>query len=501
MKKIFLILLVIFNLQAIAQEVSYSSGTEFINKNGTFKSVIGEDKNSFYVLRLGTKGSGVQNNIEKYDRKTFQLEWVKDISFEKDLGGNIPSGDAFQQSYVVLSRGKIYFFLSLLETRNNTRSVYSKTMETAKGNILGKAELLAQESEFKDVEKLEISFSNDTTLALIKFPFRPKKRIGLTNNFASTTFACINKVKLFDLKTNKEIFTKEFPLTDSNGKLGITSAQTDNNGNLVCIYTHVTSQFEGEKPGIAKVPVNSTELTSFDLNLGVNDHAYLISNVLQYDDNFDVAIITGVFIDVSCKGKDCRKEGLYYLKVDLNKSKVISAKHTYFDETMHKEYKDLFDPYSDYNRLYCVTSILDKATGDVYMISSGMREALFVNRFDKNGEVLWTKIVPRYDTKKYAYAFKKGSLHIIYLEHPKGMEVEANSATVKSVKSFSAATGMNVVCMSFSKDGQAKKTVLFTNERDTANFIPETIDDLSERSPVYSLKNRDKEKFIRFEFH
>jgi hypothetical protein len=40
---------------------------------------------------------------------------------------------------------------------------------------------------------------------------------------------------------------------------------------------------------------------------------------------------------------------------------------------------------------------------------------------------------------------------------------------------------------------------LSVNERSTANFNPETIDNLSEQPPIYNLKNRDKEQFVRFE--
>jgi hypothetical protein len=491
---IFGIILFLTTPHVFSQDVSFSEGKEFINKNGTFKYVIGEDRSSFYVLRLGTKGSGVQNNVEKYDKKTFQLEWVKDVAFETDLNDKIPSGDQFLKSSVILSRGKIYFFLSLLEPRKNTRSVYVKTLNTANGEVLGKALLLASEENFKGTEKFVLSFSQDTTMVLIK---------SVYTTYIGQPTTRYEKVKLFDLKTNQEIFTKEMPTSDVNGKLECTSVNVDNNGNLLCIYSHTSGD---GAPGVGKIPVNSTQMNSFDLNIGVNDHAYLISNNLQYNQSFDYAVITGVFIDIPCKSKkNCeRKEGAFFMKIDLNKSKVISAEYQYYDDKIHNQYKGLFDSMDDYKRLYCISSIIDKKNDDVYNISVGYLEAIFVTRFNKDGKVVWTKVLPRKGVNvnsAFAYAFENGKLYFIYLDHPKNMEgVNINDFSVKDVKGLSAVTGANVISMSIDKDGELTRTLLNTNERDSANFSTDTYDYLSGQPPIYNLKNRDKEKFIRFEF-
>lgn len=491
MKKAFLVIAVFFLTSILySQNASYVSGPEFVNKNGIFKYIIGEDKNSFYVFRLGTKGSGLQNNIEKCNKKTFAVEWVKDISFESDLG-EIP-GDQFQRSSIVLSRGKIYFFLSILETRKNSRSVFAKSMNCDNGAILGKAELIASEEKYGGVSLLGVAFSPDTTKALVKFD---QTTVGFTS--------FIKKVVLVDLKSNKELFSKELPVSDDKGDLECTSVSSDNKGNLSCIYSRTKGS-----PGIGKIAFSSTALKTFDLNIEVNDHAYLTANILQYDDNFDYAIVTGIFIDVPCKrDKSCvRKEGNYFMKVDMNTSKVITAKYEYFDDATHAIYKDMDDLASDYEKVFCFSSIIDKTNEDVYSMAAGKYSGvILVTRFDKSGKVIWTKVLPRSKMPYhpgFVYAFEKGNLFFIFLDNPKNIEgiADINNFLVKKIKDQGGITGANIVCMSITKEGALKRTVLGKNEKDTANFIPDYITNLSEEPPILNLKNRDKEQYIRFEF-
>ncbi len=495
-----------------SQEIRYVEGKEFVNKNGVFKYVIGENQTAFYVLRLGTKGAGVQNNIEKYNKATSQLEWVKDVSFEKDLGDKIPSGDQFLQSYVVLSRGKIYFIISMVETRKNTRSVHIKTINADNGAPLGVAQLLAKEEDYKLTEKFDVSFSQDTSLVLVKNNYIPRERRGATTTFTTADFTCYKTVKLFKLDGYKEVFSKDMPASDSNGDLGITSVSTDNEGNLLCIYTHIvkqkdafgTSAFKASRPGIGKIPAGDTRLLAFDLNMDINDHAYLLSNNLQYEKNFNYAVITGIFIDVPCKGKkNCeRKEGTFFMKIDLNQSKVLVKQYYYFDDKLHQYYRDLFDRLNDYERLACVTSVIDKKNEDVYNIAVGYRETILVSRFSKDGKLIWVKALPRgIVTYKngFAYAVKNERFYMIYTDLPKNRELDINNFSVNKIKTQASPSGADVVAVSIDNTGKAEQKLIRAFDRSSTNFNPETIDNLLEQPPIYNLKNRDKEMFIRFE--
>ncbi len=510
---LFIHIFILVPFSACSQKISFAQGKEFQNKNGVFKYVIGEDRTSFYVLRLGTKGAGVQNIIEKYNSKSFELEWSKDVSFEKDLGDKIPSGEAFLKSYVMLSKGKIYFIISLLETRKNTRSVYAKIITAEKGEIIGPTKLLAKEEDYKSNKKFEVSFSPDTSLILVKSAFVPmdRSKTGTTPTFAS--FTCYNSVKLIQLEGYKEIFNKEMPASDDKGELGITSVSTDNEGNLLCIYTHIakkkdmfgsTALIEGINPGIGKMPAAASKLMIFDLNVDVNDHAYLLTNSLEYGKNFSYAVITGIFIDLPCKGKkNCeRKEGTFFMKIDLDHAKVLSKEYYYFDDKLHQYYKDLFDKFNEYERLSTITSFIDKTNEDVYSISSGSRETLLITRFTKDGKQVWCKPLPRGIVtykNSFAYAVKNGTFYMIYSDHPKNMELDINNFAVNKIKTQAHSSGTNLIAVSIDNSGNAQQKTLREFEKDAPNFNLETIDNLAEGPPVYNLKNRDQELFIRFE--
>jgi hypothetical protein len=491
-------LLLLFTSEGFAQDVTFVQGKEFQNKNGVFKYVIGEDKAAFYVLRQGTKGAGVQNIVEKYNSKSFQLEWSKDVSFEKDLGDKIPSDSRFLESFVTLSEGKIYFIISLLETRKNSRSVYIKSIDTNMGDAKEAAQLLMKEDHYKGLEKFDILFSQNASLVLIK---------GKYSNVGSDV--TIKHVRLIELKNYKEIYTKEMPSADANGELKVTGVTTDNEGNLICIYAHTGKPKDPDSellPGLGKIPLKSIEMKSFDLNIGVNNHAYLITNNLQYDKNYKYAIVTGIFIDVPCKGKkNCeRKEGEFFMKIDLDQSKVVAKEHYYFDDKFHTYYRDLFDKLNTYKRLSTEVTLIDPSNENVYSISLGDRETILVTYFSKDGKLLWRNALPRGLTTSpvngYLYAIEKGIFYMVYTDHPKNAELDIHNFKVRQVEYLSAVSRADVIGVCIDKAGNAKQKVLSSNGIGAMNFNPETIDNLSERPPVYNMRSRGKEVFIRFNF-
>ena len=161
---------------------------------------------------------------------------------------------------------------------------------------------------------------------------------------------------------------------------------------------------------------------------------------------------------------------------------------------------------SDYEKVFCFSSIIDKTNEDVYSMAVGKYSGIIlVTRFDKSGKVIWTKALPRSKMPYhpgFVYAFEKGSLFFIFLDNPKNMESvpDINNFLVKKIKDQGGITGANIVCVSITKEGALNRTVLGKDEKDKANFIPDYIINLSEEPPILNLKNRDKEQYIRFEF-
>jgi hypothetical protein len=351
MKKNFFILFISLTLTAYSQDVSYSRGEEFISKDGTFKNIIGGDKKAFYIMREGNEGREGQYNVEKYNKKTLEREWITDINYESEL--KIKSAFLYKP-LVIIGKEEISFIFDEQGSTKDGRAVYIKSLDIKTGIQKRPIEKFFEEEN----TRYSLSLSKDTTLLLVSYNYLFRKKVGLAKvNEIYANFMAYSKVKLFDIKNRKEIFTKDLPLNDGERDMGCTFVETDNKGNLLCKYVHTKEEkmlsgqvyeISGVDPGIGKIPVNSTSMTAFDLNPTVNDHAYLVSSVVQYQENYNYAVITGIFVDEKCKGKCERRAGNFFMKIDLNNSKIINKAFEYFDGNAGKVYTDLKDIFGDF---------------------------------------------------------------------------------------------------------------------------------------------------------
>ncbi len=154
----------------------------------------------------------------------------------------------------------MYFVISIVETRKNSRSVYAKAISAETGESLNNAKLLAKEDNYNDIYPIEISFSPDRQLLLIE-----------NYNLA--------QMQLIDLKTLQEIFVKKMPAGTQDDALSIWEVRTDDDGNLLCFYKNKDKT--RQQSGVGRIPVGSEKMIAVDLPLDVNAHAYLASHIFQ----------------------------------------------------------------------------------------------------------------------------------------------------------------------------------------------------------------------------
>jgi hypothetical protein len=489
MKQVFAIIFftVLFDLcssSLFAQHVYFTAGEKFTSKNGDFQYIIDEDKTYFYVLRTGKKGSGVQNNIEKYNKETMKLEWVKDASFESDLQARIPSDLQFLHSRVLLLKDKIYFILSMVETRKNLRSVYAKAISAETGESMSTAKLLAKQENYKDANPMEIIFSPDRQLLLI-----PNYDLA--------------RIQLIDVKTFQEIFTKKMPQGSTEDALSIWAVRTDDDGNLLCYYRNTDK--ERQRSGMGKIPVSSDKMIAVDLPLDVNDHAYLASHSTNYDKNFNYVYVTGFFTDIPCtkkEGENCiQKEGNFYMKLDLNKGKILNKQVDYFDDGLHTYYTRLFDVYNDHSRLNVITSVMSK-TDELFVIARGDLKTIFVTHYSKDGKLIWRKPLsfePFQGIGDFAWALKNDDLYIVYLEHPKNLEQDVTDFDPKKLKETQYPKKAVVVAVKIDKTGNVSREIIADNKEQDVKFDFYWTASRIYDNEIYHLREGDDEKFIKFE--
>ncbi len=487
MKKTLLLFFCLQSILSFSQIASFTSGPKFKSKNGDFKYILGETETSFYVLRTGTKGAGVQNNIEKYNKQNFELEWVKDASFESDLQGRIPSNDQLLHSYVTLVKDKIYFIISMVETRKNSRSVYAKALSASNGESLGAAQLLAKQDDYGGLFPLQLDFSRD------------KQKI-LIINYA------LSEMKLVEMLNFKEVFTKKIPEQTGNDAISVTSLDVDDDGNVLCIYEHTIKEngkIVEKHPGIGKIPVNSNQLLAFDLKFNVA-HAEIKSSLLQYEKNYNYAIVTGFFVDDPCKrDKTCvQKEGNFYMKIDLNNKKIVNTKVDYFDEELHTYYTSLFDYYNDGSRLNEIASYISK-NEEVYTIAKGDMKTIFVTHYSKEGKLLWRTPIPFSPWQgvgHFAYDFKNDNVYLIYLENEKNLELDLTHFDPKKLKETKYPKRSDIVAVRITKDGVATREVIGNNkEQDLLIDFYFYEQSIPNSGILHLSENIKDEKFIRFD--
>jgi hypothetical protein len=263
--------------------------------------------------------------------------------------------------------------------------------------------------------------------------------------------------------------------------------------------------------GWGKIPANSTIMTAFDPDFNLNEQLQLGSITTIKQDNFDYIVYTGIYLD-----KKDKTAGNFFMKIDLNKGKEVSKTVTNFDVPTAKLYDEMDAlPWTGKEKLISYKTVLDKTTEDVYSISYGATQGIFVTKFMKDGQVRWTKAIPRSADKQrpgFGYALSKGRFYFICLDNPKNMEgVDITNFSFDKVKGYGASTGQNVVCFSIDDNGKISKSVLGNNDFSTLNFIvPELLDftassyygvntDLS-AVPIFRYSNGKREQFVRFKF-
>jgi hypothetical protein len=216
MKKFLLFTLVLFtNYNSYAQQVSLTKGEEFVSENGLLKKIIAAYNNSFYVLREEEKSLRTNYFLEKYDTETFKRDWVAPLE---------PLVIA-EMDKILLEKDKISFYYMGYDKATTSSLISKFSVDTKTGKALPLETIY---SEKPQKYTLSLSLSSDSTMHLLKY--------GIFSPNPFEPFGGFEKVKLFDIKLKKEIFTKDLPVNFNNEKVFCQFVNVDNSGNLLCHY-------------------------------------------------------------------------------------------------------------------------------------------------------------------------------------------------------------------------------------------------------------------------
>lgn len=503
MKKICLLLLLFPFCKLYPQEVMLTKGPEFDRKDDLFNEIIGEDNTSFYLMREGRKDGKKQYNIEKHNKTTFELEWVNDFSYQAELRSEFCR---WINVLTKFSKNEISFIFTESLPTPGKLGVYMKSFDIKTGTQVRPIKLLMETAGGY------LSFSKDSTLLLAKKSHIFYDPGNMIQSLVYLDITAFEKVELYDFEKGKKIFSKELPIQNGDFFIANTDVDVDNKGNLYFYCTrflekknklgHVES-YQAVSCSIGKIPVNSDKSNLFELDYSIKENASLKTPLIQYSNNFDYVLITAHVVDGACKGKCDRNIANLFMKIDLTNLKLMTKKVDYFDAYAASIYADMKD-YGDYYKIHMKEAIIDPVTNDVTLIASGSFYSIFVTRFDKNGNTLWTKVIPRHAPNNYTpycYTYKNKTLYFLFLDSSKNMEdIDITNFELKKIASFGSPFGQNLICFSINKAGGLKRSIVETVNKKTPNFIPQTTENLGRKSYAYHYVNDRKEQYVLFNF-
>jgi hypothetical protein len=449
-------------------------------KSGDFYSgILCEADSSLFLLKVRSEifgGDGFYT--EKFSSSALQAEGsfpllLKDARIALDGKELIP-----QFEKVVMFNGEITVFLSAYDKSNDNNIAFAATFSPSRGVQTGLMELDRIENARRyNTGGFEFILSPDglKLMVLRKKPYRKKENARLD-------------LKLFDTEFNPlKVQSILLPYKDKNFE--IVRHATDNEGGAVLMarIEREQKEFITEEPGFYYTLI---DITSAD-SVGLSEYEIKAENKLLTDVDFmltaDGNIRVAGFYAIS--GRE-GLQGTFFMAVDRNRRRVISQSTKPFDKTLVLDFineKKL----SRGNGLpgFNIDHTVPAPDGGFYVISEQylMSEvcgrdgrgfiscnyyyhynSIVVFKIAETGEIMWNTVIPKFQFSindegffsSYALAVSENSLHFVYNDHPKNIQLEKP----REFKVMTKPSTAMAVHVKLNPDGSYTKEPLFSNK-------------------------------------
>ena len=519
--KIFLFPLFASCIMAQAQQVT--NGPELDNiTESTMNRMLDGDNNSFYSLRVKTKGKDAAYYIEKYDKASLKPVFSKDMEIEKDKFTIIQD--------VEYASDNVYIFIKDYDKGTKGATLSYKTISSSGTVSNKKQEIVFEKAEYYELVDIEIITNPGKTKFLIRISHKEK----FTDEY-KTDFL------LLDSKTMKLLWTKSVKYSRINGLMiddadnvfySVNSSSEPSKGlnmstsEMMYYGFNPDFAFKNDKLAIGILFANANNESIVMLPF---DARYYFSNI-KFSKNSDNEIVVGGFIKNAITNGDESepKIGIFSYAINLTDKSVVRKAVNAFDDkflgalgvnpkqqygfkykldyvfSIGKETYYVGEQYSDH---------LSSAGNGMEEINSGGNNSnsigggnlgytgkqavsdmfiyvymdVIVAKLNAKGEFEWVKNTPlrtnitvkyfHHIFKQYTALASNNSIYILNNENEKNMEIYSQpSFDPKELKNIKAndATGSNFVYTSVSaKDGLIDHKLLFKNENYSFDTILE----------------------------
>lgn len=436
-------------------------------KNARFNSLLGVDDESFYVLRVKTKGRGTKYFVESYDKKSFAQTFSVDLRLD-----DIPGAQTDPRHFTVNSiaaAGKVYVFFRAYDRTTKERSLMMKTIDK-KGNVSSETEMARHSTEFHDENFYMIVSSDRSKLALISQVDSRPQQVNIT---------------IYDTRTFKPI--REYQLPQGYKKSGIFAGSyiVHDDGSLYFSFNYLAAK---EKVGLALgcIPYNSNEMKAIELDLSAKKDLY--KGLVNFNKSDSTITIAGIFKDEiewngkpNDKNKPEKKAGFFSFKINATSFTIVKRSEKYFPNHIYDKLA-YYTNSSNYpgDKFYTLDQILEVKDAR-YLIAShsytvvsdngsyNVSNELLVTKINQSGEIEWMNIIPKF-TNSGSVSFNSmvvnDKIHLLFLEHPKSTKAfpEVYEYNRDKFGTVSGVTGPNAICVVVDENGKAEKVKFYENK-------------------------------------
>jgi hypothetical protein len=479
MKKILLILLTINIANVRAQEISAKLGPEQKDsKHGYLKGFAGSDENYFYAIRIDVKSVFFRTFLlEKYNK---QLELI--VSQPIETYGK-EKGQFFNLESVILIQNKI-FAISSLQNMNDKVNTF-QAIEIDKASMLPTENKINLASvSFEDKSRFNsgtfsLDFSSDSSKILVRYSLPYEK--GSPEKFG---------FKVYD-KNFTFIWGNDIELPYENQLFEMNNFTVDNQSNVYLlgkVYEKVAKEKIREDVNyqyhVFSYSAGKTEPFEYIIDSKSN-----FFNEIKFSVNDKNEIICFGFYSNKLNTSN---DGTFYMKLDAKSKKVVIEKLLSFKDYFESKGEDLKNYYFGN---YKFKQFIHNPDGSSTLVAEQYRvelrittstsqsgstrtsttyiyhyDNIMVMKFDKEGNILWIKVVPKIqDTKdeggtymSYSF-FHKNEKVYLFFNQPK-MNVKKNGEQSRIYKSTNKYALLNGYSIDENGNLSEEKTLFDMNE-------------------------------------
>lgn len=527
MKSKLFILFFLFSFYHLKGQVEVTLGPEVGNASNSYLNrIIQGDGNAIYSYRVKTKGGGFSYFIEKYEKETMKLLFLKEIKSEQNQNVNVEN--------VFYTSGNVMVFISHFYKERNLMSLcYSSVSQTGE-LVFENVELLNVQSNDRELVDFDLSLNPDKTKVLIKVCYAASEKDFFKTDFV--LYETMSMKQLFKKQVDKSLPSKVFIRTTASSKVPVKNRDfhelmLDKEDNIYYVYS---TKMQGEQAryslAIDIIPAASNSVISHQLD---------ITDLFRVEDlyiikNGDKEIVVAGFVKEQEKktGFDLLRLGLFNFTVNLSDYSIINRELMTFNDSMLNALRvtpklsHFFKYKMDY--AYAVGS-------DIYFIGEQYARGpygatrnnpdgplvnpndntepfynyndVIVAKLNSAGKWEWTKVIPlrfKFDqmdpyvsTQYIAYLASK-SICILHNDKKGNLKVfDKPVLELEHLGNTKKSKGSDFVCREISlSDGKIKSSVVFSNDNYCFDPIPSldytgSFPPYSERKLYYSSSDAD----------